>query len=86
MTLPAMVWWARPQYSWQTKVYSPAFGKRVVMRVIWPGISMTLTSASGRKRPWMTSRLVATKVTSEPSGTRMTGGLKNQTPPMMRAS
>ena len=53
---------------------------RVVTRVTCPGRSMALTLAARSMKPWITSLLVITKVTSAPSGRRISGGLKNQIP------
>src|SRR5262249_48797745 len=67
ITLPHMVWWAMPQYSWHRKGYVPALWKRVVTRVTCPGRSMALTFAARSIKPWITSLLGMTNVTSDPS-------------------
>src|SRR5581483_1836953 len=79
MTLPPMVWCAMPQYSWHAKKNSPSRSNRATTREIWPGISMTLTLADGMNSPWITSRLVPMNVTREPTGTRISFGVNDQT-------
>ena len=78
--------YAMPQYSWQAMKNSPSRSNRAVTREICPGISITLTLAPGMKRPWMTSLLVATNVTVEPTGTRISFGVNAQICPIIRTS
>src|SRR4029450_11335943 len=71
MILPAIVWCAIPQYSWQMIGYSPGVPKRACAWPIGPGRSITFTLWRGTKSPWTRSLLVAQKCTVEPAGTRI---------------
>ena len=66
--------------------YSPGRSKRALTREICPGSSITLTLAPGMNSPWMTSLLVAMKVTVEPAGTRISFGVNAQICAIMRTS
>src|SRR5207247_10565914 len=81
MILPAIVWWATPQYSWQMMGYSPGVLKRAWAWEICPGSSITLTLWRGNRGPCPQDVLVAQKGTVAPAGTRHSLGANGQTRP-----